>query len=85
MQSNLAKPIKVKRGNIPRTPSSIENDSQHAFHSYRSYFEGETVIPVLLRNRLHDLFMQIEKEFENLYAENLSCEYENLHVTLYDV
>ena len=25
------------------------------------------------RKRLHDLFGQIEKEFENLYAENLAC------------
>lgn len=75
MQSNLSKPSKTKKSNIPRTHSSIENDSQHSYHSaaYRSHFEGDTVIPVLLRNRLHDLFMQIEKEFEILYAENLSC------------
>lgn len=74
MQSNLTKPNKAKRGNIPRTHSSIENDSQNVYHSYRSYFDAETAIPVLLRNRLHDLFMQIEKEFENLYAENISLQ-----------
>lgn len=27
------------------------------------------------RARLHHLFAQIEKEFEMLYLENLSCEY----------
>lgn len=27
------------------------------------------------RKRLHDLFGQIEKEFENLYAENLACRF----------
>ena len=77
MQSNLSKPNKNKKSNIPRTHSSIENDTQNVYHSgsFRSYFDRETVIPVLLRNRLRDLFMQIEKEFENLYAENLNCKY----------
>ncbi len=34
---------------------------------------------IFFRNRLDDLFGQIEREFESVYAENLACEY-LLHV-----
>nr|KAG5703761.1 hypothetical protein BaRGS_009559 [Batillaria attramentaria] len=36
--------------------------------------EAETVLPPAVRERLFDLFAQIEKEFENLYASNLALQ-----------
>lgn len=35
----------------------------------------------VFRGRLHDLFSQIEKEFEALYAENISCKCHWLTIT----
>lgn len=35
----------------------------------------DSKLPLPLRNNLLDLFGQIEREFENLYLENLECEY----------
>lgn len=76
VQSTSSKAIKLKKNSIPRAVSSVESDANplHNFSLYRSHFEGEPVIPALLSARLHDLFLQIEREFENLYSENISCE-----------
>ncbi|KAK6635541.1 hypothetical protein RUM44_000793 [Polyplax serrata] len=74
VQSTSSKAIKLKKNSIPRAVSSVESDANplHNFSLYRSHFEGEPVIPALLSARLHDLFLQIEREFENLYSENIS-------------
>lgn len=34
----------------------------------------DSKLPLALRSNLLDLFGQIEREFENLYIENLECE-----------
>lgn len=34
----------------------------------------DSKLPHSLRNNLLDLFGQIEREFENLYIENIECE-----------
>lgn len=34
----------------------------------------DSKLPISLRNNLLDLFGQIEREFENLYIENIECE-----------
>ncbi|MEQ2166180.1 hypothetical protein GOODEAATRI_025245, partial [Goodea atripinnis] len=39
----------------------------------------DSKLPLALRNNLLDLFGQIEREFENLYIENLECEFTFLH------
>lgn len=33
----------------------------------------DSKLPLSLRNNLLDLFGQIEREFENLYIENIEC------------
>ncbi|KAL0270128.1 UNVERIFIED_CONTAM: hypothetical protein PYX00_007631 [Menopon gallinae] len=71
MQSNIKRPVKSKKANLPRVHSAIETDHHSGF---RSYFEGDSLMPTLLKTRLHDLFQQIEKEFETLYAENISLQ-----------
>lgn len=70
MQSNIKRPVKSKKANLPRVHSAIETDHHSGF---RSYFETDSIMPSLLKTRLHDLFQQIEKEFEILCAENISC------------
>jgi hypothetical protein len=35
--------------------------------------KGDSVLPQAFQSRLNDLFNQIEKEFEALYLENLTC------------
>lgn len=37
-------------------------------------FVQDSKLPLSLRNNLLDLFGQIEREFENLYIENIECE-----------
>lgn len=39
-----------------------------------SMMEGDSILPPHLRDRLGDLFSQIEKEFEHLYAANLALQ-----------
>jgi len=41
---------------------------------YRDDMEVDGVLPVPTRDRLYDLFGQIEKEFEHLYASNLALQ-----------
>lgn len=35
----------------------------------------DSKLPLSLRNNLMELFNQIEREFENLYIENIECKY----------
>uniref|UniRef100_T1J3Q0 WD repeat-containing protein 37 n=1 Tax=Strigamia maritima TaxID=126957 RepID=T1J3Q0_STRMM len=65
------KPIKSKRISIPRVRSSTDSDLQQPFHFVRD-IESDSVLPTRFKNRLHELFNQIEKEFETLYTENMS-------------
>lgn len=37
--------------------------------------ESECSMPPGFKSRLHELFSQIEKEFDLLYAENLNCKH----------
>lgn len=76
-QSTMSKTVKNKKSSIPRALSSIESDSHQIYHSslYRTYYEGDSALPAFLKSRLHDLFLQIEKEFESVYAENITCKY----------
>ncbi|XP_014260508.1 WD repeat-containing protein 37-like [Cimex lectularius] len=67
---------KSKRVSIPRSeaemPSHVYSQLNTSFRSQD--VEGDTNLPPVIRSKLQDLFAQIEKEFENLYNENL-----NLH------
>uniref|UniRef100_A0A1B6CX31 WD repeat-containing protein 37 n=1 Tax=Clastoptera arizonana TaxID=38151 RepID=A0A1B6CX31_9HEMI len=70
-------PTKSKRISIPRmNNNSADNEGNQLFcsGSFRSEVETESGLPPLLRSRLQDLFLQIEKEFETLYAENLNLQ-----------
>lgn len=75
VQNLSSKPPKSKRINIPRALSNTDGDiNSFLLSNIRAEGDVESTIPPLFRSRLHDLFLQIEKEFETLYAENL-----NLH------
>lgn len=76
---------KIKRISIPRVQSSTDTELQsqsgstplqpNAQHyaAFRTDLD-DSVLPPALRCRLFDLFQQIEKEFETLYAENLGLQ-----------
>lgn len=40
--------------------------------NYFKMEDSETSIPPVFRSRLHELFSQIEKEFDLLYTENIN-------------
>lgn len=42
--------------------------------NYLKMEDSETSIPPVFRSRLHELFSQIEKEFDLLYTENLNLQ-----------
>ncbi|XP_075222576.1 WD repeat domain 37 [Lycorma delicatula] len=71
------KPAKSKRISIPRTSNQSESEVSQLFHnnSFRSDVDADgSGLPPAIRSRLSDLFYQIEKEFESLYAENISLQ-----------
>ncbi|XP_066993121.1 WD repeat-containing protein 37 isoform X2 [Anabrus simplex] len=75
VQNHTTKPPKSKRINIPRVQSNTESDIQpYQCPSVRSDMDGDSIIPPIFRARLNELFLQIEKEFENLYAENINLQ-----------
>lgn len=48
----------------------------HSFiHFKQSLLLQDSKLPSSVRSTLLELFGQIEREFENLYIENLECEY----------
>lgn len=55
-------------------------ESQTYFISFSVSWPNNLAMFVF-RGRLHDLFSQIEKEFEALYAENISCKCHWLTIT----
>lgn len=62
--------VKPKRLSIRRTRSPNIDSSRH------DGGEGtDTALPPAARDRLWNLFEQIEREFENVYIENLTCKY----------
>ncbi|XP_071451947.1 WD repeat-containing protein 37 [Hetaerina americana] len=73
---NLAvKPPKSKRINIPRSHNNNPEDVQPLnYLNQRPETEGESMLPPLIRSRLQELFLQIEKEFEGLYFENIALQ-----------
>ena len=64
--------MKSKRLQVLRR-SRIPGDTEG--HSPRSDIDQDALLPPHLRSRLYDLFGQIEREFEALYADNLAREY----------
>ncbi|XP_076456205.1 WD repeat-containing protein 37-like [Babylonia areolata] len=69
----------VKRKGVPhmiRHHRSRTEGSQPVpgLSRYRDELETEAVLPPVMRERLFDLFAQIEKEFETLYTSNLSLQ-----------
>lgn len=44
-------------------------------HLKKNLFLQDSKLPSSVRSTLLELFGQIEREFENLYIENLECEY----------
>ncbi|KAF5303606.1 hypothetical protein FQA39_LY09853 [Lamprigera yunnana] len=67
--TSIGKPLKGKRNSMTRPQSAIEE----VYSSLRNDIENDSLTPAY-RIRLHNLFRQIEKEFELLYQEN-----QNLH------
>lgn len=61
------KPLKGKRNSMTRPQSGIDE----VYSNFRSDIENDSLSPAY-RIRLHNLFRQIEKEFELLYQENQS-------------
>ncbi|KAK8403839.1 hypothetical protein O3P69_000132 [Scylla paramamosain] len=59
---------KKRSGGVPRVRSHTDAELQY----YRD--QDHDVLPPHLRVRLHDLFLQIEKEFEVLYTDNLALQ-----------
>ncbi|XP_026494267.1 WD repeat-containing protein 37 [Vanessa tameamea] len=49
-------------------------ESSDGLPNYLKMEDSETSIPPVFRSRLHDLFSQIEKEFDLLYTENLNLQ-----------
>uniref|UniRef100_A0A0B7AJN2 WD repeat-containing protein 37 n=1 Tax=Arion vulgaris TaxID=1028688 RepID=A0A0B7AJN2_9EUPU len=45
-----------------------------AFAWYKEDMEGDNILPAQFRDRLYELFSQIEKEFEQLYTSNLALQ-----------
>lgn len=64
------KPVSKTKGSRRRNQANEEVSSPPMLR-----FDSDVdIMPPHLRKRLHDLFGQIEKEFENLYAENLALQ-----------
>lgn len=72
--SGKVQKIASKRNSGPmnRPQSTIEGEGYYA-GLMRPEYENELAIPAY-RMKLHNLFRQIEKEFELLYQENQNCE-----------
>ncbi|XP_046685011.1 WD repeat-containing protein 37 [Homalodisca vitripennis] len=66
-------PFNIKRASGPKYGGTMP-DVDTNLPSWRSDLDTESNLPPILRGRLHDLFSQIEKEFETLYAENISLQ-----------
>ncbi|XP_037573164.1 WD repeat-containing protein 37-like isoform X1 [Dermacentor silvarum] len=67
---STSKPSKTKGiKNLARVLSDKDSDLPSP---YAKNDDGESVLPSAFRGRLYELFGQIEKEFESLYAENLA-------------
>lgn len=60
---------KGKRNSMNRPQSTIDSDIYIAF---KTDIDNDTILPAF-RTRLHNLFRQIEREFELLYQENQNC------------
>ncbi|CAN7983748.1 unnamed protein product, partial [Ixodes hexagonus] len=69
-QDSSSKPTKSKGiKNFTRVLSDKDSDLPSP---YARTDDGESVLPSAFKGRLYELFGQIEKEFESLYAENLA-------------
>ncbi|XP_021373932.1 WD repeat-containing protein 37-like isoform X1 [Mizuhopecten yessoensis] len=70
---SVVKSMKVKAGaRGAGTQRQDDGSSQAIMSRYDSDIDG--LLPPGVRGRLNDLFREIEKEFENLYAENLALQ-----------
>lgn len=69
-QSGMSSSTKLLRSKriVPRARSNTDSDIQQ----YGRDVDGETVLPLSVRNKLYDLFNHIEKEFETIYCENIA-------------
>ncbi len=69
-----------QRRNTPK-PFFDADNSQLLPNTLTSDMDGESALPQAFKCRLRELFVQIEKEFEALYVENLSLQekIERLH------
>ncbi|GAB6022999.1 hypothetical protein CHUAL_007091 [Chamberlinius hualienensis] len=68
--SNKTQQVKSKNVGISRMRSHTESEIL-VVPNYKSDGDSDSALTPALRGRLYDLFNQIEKEFETLYAENL--------------
>lgn len=67
--------VKPKRLSIRRgkSPNAIVTDRSEFISMDGGQAERDSALPPPLRSKLWALFEQIEREFENLYAENMDC------------
>ncbi|CAH1400131.1 unnamed protein product [Nezara viridula] len=70
----MSKPSKNKRASSSKSSRQERETAQFINTSFRSENDGDASLPHVLRNKLQDLFSQIEKEFEVLYNENLTLQ-----------
>ncbi|XP_041371688.1 WD repeat-containing protein 37-like isoform X2 [Gigantopelta aegis] len=73
---SVAKSTKSKRVEMIRRNRSHGEGraSIPSMSRFRDDIEAEGLLPPIMRDRLYDLFGQIEKEFENLYSANLTLQ-----------
>lgn len=71
----------IKSINIRKAPLTMKSSKRRlqaltegsdGMPNYLKMEDSETSIPPVFRSRLHELFSQIEKEFDLLYTENLN-------------
>lgn len=53
----------------------LSSDKTTHLHLLFFFILQDTKLPLSLRTNLLDLFSQIEREFENLYLENIECKF----------
>lgn len=80
-QENLPHSKTKHKGNSSKIQISDMDYSQFLQNSYQTDLDVETSLPPAYKARLQELFFQIEKEFENLYLENVTLQekIERLH------
>jgi len=68
MMPTSAKQLKIKKPSL----GGVEIESFVSPPYSRATYEGDPSSPYPYKSRLYEIFMQIDREFETLYAENVN-------------